>query len=98
MANMNVTYADMEAAASQLRSGQADIESRLAGLKGLVDNLVNGGYVTDVSSKAFDAAYTEFNDGIRKTVQGLEGMGAYLTNAAGALRTTDEELAKGLAR
>lgn len=98
MANMNVTYADMEAASKQLKNGQADIESRLAELKGLVDNLVSSGYVTDASSKAFEASYTEFNDGIRKTVEGLDGMSQYLTSAADAIRSTDEQLAKGLGR
>ncbi len=98
MANMNVTYADMEAAATQLRNGQADIESRLQTLKGLVDSLVATGYVTDRSSKAFEASYTEFNEGVKNTIKGLEGMGQYLNGAATALRSTDEELAKGLAR
>lgn len=96
MANMNVTYADMETASKQLKNGQNDIESKLAELKGLVDNLVNGGYVTDSSSKAFEASYTEFNTGVRKTVEGLDGMSQYLTQAAEALRSTDEQLAKGL--
>ncbi len=98
MANMNVTYADMEAAANQLRNGQADIESRLQTLKGLVDSLVSGGYVTDRSSKAFEASYTEFNEGIRRTLEGLTGMSAYLVKASQALSQTDSELARSLGR
>ena len=96
MANMNVTYADMETASKQLKNGQADIEAKLGELKGLIDSLVNEGYVTDSSSKAFDASYAEFNDGLRKTVEGLDGMSQYLTAASDALRSTDEELAKAL--
>jgi WXG100 family type VII secretion target len=98
MANMNVTYSDLEGASKQLKNGQADIESRLAELKGLIDNLVGSGYVTDRSSKAFDSSYTEFNDGVRKTVEGLDGMSQYLTLASNTLRDTDEQLAKGLGR
>jgi len=98
MANMNVTYSDMESAATQLRNGQADIEARLQSLKALVDSLVSGGYVTDRSSKAFEVSYTEFNDGIRKTVEGLTGMSAYLVKAAETLRSTDDQLAAGLGR
>ena len=98
MANMNVTYADMEAAAGQLRNGQADIEARLQQLKALVDSLVTGGYVTDRSSRAFEASYTEFNDGIRKTLEGLTGMSTYLRTAATTLRDTDQQLAAGLGR
>jgi WXG100 family type VII secretion target len=96
MANMNVTYADMEAAAGQLRSGQADIEARLQQLKSLVDSLVTGGYVTDRSSKAFEASYTQFNQGITQTLQGLTGMGQYLDTAARTLQDTDAQLAAGL--
>ncbi|NLT55713.1 MAG: WXG100 family type VII secretion target [Actinomycetales bacterium] len=98
MANLNVTYDDMRDAAKNLRNGQGDIEGRLGELKALVDSLVNGGYVTDSSSKAFDTSYTEFNDGMRKTVEGLDGMAQYLEQAAQALSDTDEQLAKSLNR
>jgi hypothetical protein len=43
-------------------------------------------------------SYTEFNDGIRKTVEGLTGMSAYLVKAAETLRSTDDQLAAGLGR
>jgi WXG100 family type VII secretion target len=98
MPNMNVTYADMEAAAGQLRNGQADIESRLQSLKSLVDSLVSSGYVTDRSSKAFEASYAEFNEGIKRTLEGLTGMSSYLTKASQAISQTDSELAQSLGR
>lgn len=98
MANINVTYADMQDAAKRLTAGQSDIESKLTELKNLVNNLVTGGYVTDTSSKAFDASYTEFNEGATKTISGIEGISQYLTAAADALQSTDEELAKALKR
>lgn len=98
MANLNVTYDEMRHASRNLRSGQSDIEGRLMELRSLVDSLVNGGYVTDVSSKAFDGSYTEFNDGMRKTVEGLDGMAQYLEQAANALQETDQQLARALGR
>lgn len=96
MANLNVTYQDMEDAAGRLTNGQHDIETKLGELKSLVDSLVNGGYVTDKSSKAFDAAYAEFNDGATKTIAGLEGMSGFLKSAAQALGDTDSQLASAL--
>jgi len=96
MANINVTYSDMHEAAKGIAAGQGDIEVKLQQLKNLVDSLVTGGYVTDSSSKAFDSAYTEFNGGATKTISGLEGISQYLTAAADALMSTDEELAKAL--
>ena len=96
MADMNVTYAEMESAATQLTSGKADIESRLSQLKSNIENLVSSGYVTGKSSPAFQAAYDEFNTGVLKTIEGLEGMSTLLTQAAKALEDTDTQLANSL--
>ena len=96
MANVNVTYADMQSAANQLRSGESQIEGDLAKLKKLIDNLVASGYVTDTSSKQFEASYTEFNTGATKMIQGLNGMGQYLDSAAKAFHETDAQLAAAL--
>ena len=96
MPNVNVTYADMQSAANQLRSGEAQIEGDLAKLKKLVDNLVAGGYVTDSSSQQFEASYTEFNQGATKMIQGLNGMGQFLDAAAKAFSETDTQLASAL--
>jgi WXG100 family type VII secretion target len=96
VANINVTYDEMRDAGSRLRNGQSEIEGKLGELKSMIDGLVNGGYVTDRSSKAFDQSYTEFNDGIRKAMEGLDGMAQYLEQAAQALQETDEALANAL--
>lgn len=96
MANLNVTYEDMRSAANQLTNGQAEIEGTLDKLRALVEDLVNGGYVTDKSSKAFNASYEEFTSGAKTTIEGLTGMGEYLTQAAEALEQTDEKLASSL--
>ncbi len=96
MADMNVTYAEMESAATQLTSGKADIESRLSQLKSNIENLVSSGYVTGKSSPAFQAAYDEFNTGVLKTIEGLEGMSTFLKQAAKAMEDTDTQLANSL--
>jgi WXG100 family type VII secretion target len=93
MPNLNVTYQDMVDAATKLAGGRQDIDSKLRELKAQVDNLVNGGFVTERASKAFEASYSEFNDGITKTIEGLDGMSDYLNKAAQALQDTDSQLA-----
>ncbi|MGN6608481.1 MAG: WXG100 family type VII secretion target [Jatrophihabitans sp.] len=98
MANLNVTYQDMEDAAGRLVNGQHEIEAKLSELKRLIDGLVAAGYVTDRSSKAFDSSYAEFNDGATKTIGGLEGMSSFLKNAAHALSDTDSQLANSLGK
>jgi WXG100 family type VII secretion target len=96
MPNINVTYGDMHDAANRLTSGQQEIDTQLQQLKSLVDSLISGGYVTDQSSVAFGNSYQEFNDGVTKTVAGLEGMSTYLKKAADALQQTDSDLANAL--
>jgi WXG100 family type VII secretion target len=96
VADLQVTYTDMESAAKQLQAGENTIEGDLARLKKLIDNLVASGYVTDASSKQFEASYTEFNTGAVKMIQGLNGMGQYLTAAAKAFHETDTQLASAL--
>ena len=96
MPNLNVTYAEMQSAASQLKAGEQQIEGDLARLKQLIDNLVASGYVTDSSSRQFEASYAEFNTGATKMIQGLNGMGQYLDSAAKAFHETDAQLAAAL--
>jgi WXG100 family type VII secretion target len=96
VANVNVTYADMQSAANQLRSGEQQIQADLVKLKKLIDNLVASGYVTDTSSKQFDVSYTQFNTGATKMIEGLNGMGQYLDAAAKAFHETDTQLANAL--
>ena len=96
MANLNVTFDDMEKAALDLSDGHAEIEGRLTQLKNGIDSLVSGGYVTDKSSVAFQNSYAEFNTGVGKVLEGLQGMSSYLKQAARALADTDEQLASAL--
>ena len=96
MPNVNVTYADMQSAANQLKAGQQQITSDLARLKSLIDNLVASGYVTDSSSKRFEASYTEFNTGATRMIEGLTSMGQYLDTAARTFQETDAQLAASL--
>lgn len=98
MPNVNVTYEEMRAAGKQLQSGKNDIETRLSQLKSLVDQLIAGGYVTDVSSKQFQTSYEEFDKGARQVIDGLEGMNTYLHSAADAFQSTDQQLSQQLNR
>lgn len=93
MANVNVTYEEMQNAASQLQSGQSEIDSQLAQLNSLIENLVGSGYVTDSSSPQFQAAYQEFNTGARNVIAGLSGISNYLNTAARTFQEADTSLA-----
>ncbi|HEX6518889.1 MAG TPA: WXG100 family type VII secretion target [Streptosporangiaceae bacterium] len=96
MPNVNVTYGEMQSAARQLQAGEHQIEGDLTRLKHLVDQLVAGGYVTDASSRQFEASYTQFHSGASKMIQGLNGMSQYLDAAVKAFHDTDAQLAASL--
>ena len=96
MANINVTYHEMSDAAGQLTSGEHQISSDLDRLQALITNLVNGGFVTDQASKAFDDSYQKFTTGAKQMMQGLDGMAQYLNKAAQAMQDTDTSLANAI--
>ena len=98
MANVNVTYQQMEDAAGRLLNGRTEIDGMLGQLKSLVDQLVAEGYVTDSSSRSFQASYDEFTVGARNTIAGLDGMAQYLNQAAATFRDADIQLAGALGR
>ena len=50
MANLNVTYDQMQSAATRLRNGQQDLESKLNELRSLVQQLVQNGFTTSRAS------------------------------------------------
>jgi WXG100 family type VII secretion target len=98
MANVNVTFQEMEAAATRLSVGRGEIEGQLGGLQRQVETLVSSGYVTDSSSGAFLEAYNAFTAGCLQAVQGLDAMSSYLNAAAGTFRDADQQLASAARR
>ncbi len=98
MADVSVTYGEMEAAGDRLTAGRADLEAQLTSLQRQVQALVTSGYVTGSSSGAFRDAYDAFTAGCLQAVQGLDGMGAYLRSAAAVFRDADQQLASAVAR
>ena len=96
MANINVSYQELQDAAARLRSGQEDITGRLQELKSFIDSLVSGGFVTDQASVAFQEQYTQFTTGTTQTVSALEGLSTFLTQTASVLSDVDSSLASSI--
>ncbi|QIP71980.1 WXG100 family type VII secretion target [Streptomyces sp. VN1] len=92
--DLDVTYDDMRSAAKHVVKEKEKLQEKLDGLRKYISNLVEGGYVTKSSSKAFDENFDEFTKGAKETLDGLDGMGNYLTTAADKFEQIDEELAK----
>jgi WXG100 family type VII secretion target len=89
MPDVNVTYDDMENAATRMTSAHDEITTQLTALLAMVDGLVESGFKTDVASGSFHDAYTEFNTGVKQTIEGLDVMSKYLVAVADKFREAD---------
>jgi WXG100 family type VII secretion target len=96
MANLNVTYQDLDSAAKKLNAEKEQIRGQLDSLQNYIANLVSSGFVTDSASVKFDQTYKEYTKGAKETIDALEGLAGYLTSAATTLRETDEQLGAAL--
>ncbi len=93
MANINVTYGDLQDAAAKLSAGEQDLIGKLNELKAYIESLVGGGFVTDQASGAFRQKYEEFTTGTTQVVSGLDGLSGFLTQTAQIMQDTDSTLA-----
>ncbi|WP_431035842.1 WXG100 family type VII secretion target [Streptomyces sp. P6-2-1] len=93
-----LTYAEMRRAAGRLTDARATIDEDLEALERYIEQLVRDGYTTRRSSVAFEDSFKEFKRGVKETIQGLDGMGAFLTQAAQSYEDLDTELARGVGR
>lgn len=90
MPDVNMTYAEMQNAASRMTSTHEDMTTQLGTLRAMVDDLVENGFKTDVASGKFHEAYTEFNTGVLQTLEGLQEMSRYLVSTAERFREIDQ--------
>lgn len=93
MANINVSYEEMNNAATYLVTGKDDVQTKLLELKLYIEHLVNSGFVTDQASGAFNDSYSEFTTNATEVIENLTNLGNYLTGAADQMAATDEALA-----
>ncbi len=96
MANVNVTYDEMNSAAGRLRTGQQTLTDTLNDLKRQVDELVSGGFVTDQASGAFQTTYEQFTTASTQAVSAIDGLAGFLESAATSLAEVDSSLAKAI--
>lgn len=93
MANINVSYSEIEQAATQLGTGRDEITEKLRLLQSQINNLVASGFVTDQASGKFNAAYNDYTVSANTVVQKLTEIQSFLTQTATAMRDMDSQLA-----
>jgi len=96
MANLSITYSDMEDSAKRMGSNKEEIDSRLTECKTIVDNLTSSGFVTDQASGRFDEVHSEFNTAASQVMETLTQLSEWLNKAVEAMRDMDTELAGSL--
>ncbi len=93
MANINVSYGEIEQAAAQLGTGREEITAKLQSLQQQIANLVASGFVTDQASVKFNNAYTEYTTSANTVVNKLNEIQSFLTQTANAMRDMDAQIA-----
>src|SRR5690554_5714183 len=96
MADLDVSYDEMRAAAGRLRAGQDELAATLGRLRELVAQLVAHGFTTAAASGAFQLAYEQFTQGALQTVSGIDAMAHFLERASQTLADVDSRLAAQL--
>ena len=96
MANITVSYAEMEQASAQLALGRDEIISKLQTLQHQIDNLVTSGFVTDQASGRFRTSYAEYTTSANTVIAKLDEIQSFLKQTSIAMQEMDAQIAARL--
>jgi uncharacterized protein YukE len=95
MADINVDYDAVVRSANRLKTGRGQLDQKLQQLKGMIDNLIANQFKTTAASGKLGDAYTRFTNAAKKSIESLDGMGAYLESVKRQHEELDQNLAGG---
>lgn len=93
MANITVSYADIERSATHLGAGREEITQQLQSLQQHISGLVASGFVTDQASVKFNDAYSQYTVSAKSVIDRLTEIQTFLVQSAAALRDMDAQIA-----
>lgn len=93
MANITLSYGEMELAAVQLGAARDEITEKLQRLQQQIQSLVSSGFVTETASQRFEAHFIEYTASASATIDRLGELQSFITLAANAHREVDGEIA-----
>ena len=96
MANLNVTYAEMQDSATRMSNDKSEIDSYLADAKSIVDTVVQSGFVTDQASGKFDEVNQQFNQSATQLMESLDQLSQWLNQAVQQMQDMDTQMAQSL--
>ena len=98
MANINVSYQEINSTADRLIAGRDEINGTLAKLQSQISALTAAGFTTDKTSGAFADAYNRYTTGAQNAIGGLDDLARFLRTTAQTLQEVDTQLAARLGR
>lgn len=98
VANINVSYQELNCNADRLVAGRDEINTTLSKLQSQIAALTQAGFQTDRSSGAYNEAYQRFTNGAQNTIGGLNDLAQFLRTTAQTLGDVDQQLASKLGR
>ncbi len=98
VANINVSYQELNSNADRLLAGRDEINATLSKLQAQIASLTQAGFQTDRSSGAYNEAYNRFTSGAQNTIGGLNDLAQFLRTTAQTLGDVDQQLASRLGR
>jgi uncharacterized protein YukE len=98
VANVTLSYAEMEQVKAVFVRDAQQMETALQNLMKLTNQLTSGPFKTDKASPAFMQAYTNINKGGEQIMQGIQGLGKFLDAAVQGAQQLDDQLAKALGK
>lgn len=93
MANITVSYDEMNTAATKLNTGREEMIAKLRDLQGQIKSLVSSGFVTDSASGKFEAAYTDYTNSANIVVEKLTEIQQFIQDVARAHQEMDSQIA-----
>ncbi|MFJ3233691.1 WXG100 family type VII secretion target [Streptomyces sp. NPDC086787] len=90
---INIDPAEIEQAASWLRSQKELMQQSLQEADSKMGDVVAAAYSTPGSETKFKPYWEEYNTGTRNAIEGLEGVSQFLAAVADAFVSTDDQTA-----
>lgn len=97
MANLNISYEELQNTSAQIGTSRDNIYNELDLLRSRINQLTSSGFVTERTSAAFNESFEKYNQGAKTTIEGLDGVIGFLKQVEITMRETDAQLAASLA-
>ncbi|MGR4009357.1 WXG100 family type VII secretion target [Leucobacter sp. 1207-22] len=93
MANVTISYDELNAAAGRLDAGKTEIIGKLREMQQQIQSLVSSGFVTDSASQRFESSYAEYTASTNTVVEKLTEIRQFVLSVAQAHQEMDAQIA-----